>query len=178
MRERRAQVMVGAVFGFCVAVGIASLPLATNKSPSIPMGLYFVTPGPVERGAVVELCVGRFWEVASARGYLGEGLCPGELEPVVKVVAGMPGDVVTVSEGLVMVNDDALRNSERLHRDSAGREVPFIGSGTYVLGPDEVWVAGTEVKAMDSRIYGPVSLSQVRCCYRPVVILGALEVVR
>lgn len=168
----------GGIAGFCLAIGLSNLPLAVNDSPSIPRGLYLVEPGPVERGAVVEICIGEAWQVAAWRGYLRRGLCPGELEPVIKVVAGMPGDVVMVSEDLVMVNEDVLRNSEAIRVDGEGREVPFVGAGEYVLGPDEVWLAGTVVGALDSRIYGPVALSQARCCFRPLWIDGVLEVVR
>jgi conjugative transfer signal peptidase TraF len=52
-----------------------------NTTKSIPVGLYWTSSAPVEKGAYVLFCppqVGVFAD-AKARGYIGAGVCPGRL---------------------------------------------------------------------------------------------------
>lgn len=160
----------------CILVGMAlggtlQSTVALNYTQSIPRGIYWKSPGRVDVGSVVEICVGGFWRIAAARDYLSSGDCPGGVGPVLKIVAGMPGDVVEVRGDRITVNEMRLRSFEVTRRDGNGEYVPFVGFGEHILGPDEIWVAGTVAGAIDSRIFGPVALTQARCCFRPVWVV-------
>ena len=75
------------------------LVLAVSDSAS-PPGIYRLVTRNLTRGALVESClpdsIARF---GIARGYLHSGDCDG-VEPVVKIVAALPGDLVQVSPRL------------------------------------------------------------------------------
>lgn len=176
--SRRWVWVLGAACFLVLGFAVGQSRLRFNWSDSIPGGLYAWEQKELSRGAVVEVCAGTFWKTASERRYLPHGHCPGMQSAIVKVVAGLPGDAVTVTQHEVLVNGEPLRSSNALRADSEGRPVRFFGEGVIVLGPDEIWLAGTSPRAIDSRILGPVPLSQARCCLSPVWTRGPVEVFR
>ena len=74
--------------------------LRFNPTPSLPKGIYRIVsgaPAPKDfvRGELVSFCLeGEFAELALERGYLEPGSCPSGLRPLLKRLAGLPGDVV------------------------------------------------------------------------------------
>src|SRR5690349_2535022 len=79
--------------------------LRLNTTPSMPRGLYFMTPGEPQRGATVLVCLPvslAAWGVA--RGYIGYGDCDNGSEALLKTIAAVAGDVVTVRESGIAVN--------------------------------------------------------------------------
>ncbi|ADP70354.1 Peptidase S26, conserved region [Rhodomicrobium vannielii ATCC 17100] len=110
-----------------VLTGVADrLGYRFNETPSVPVGIWRVLPvnGPLERGQIVSVCpppTGVFLE-AKARGYLSTGSCPGGLEPMLKPIAALEGDVVEqTGEGLRM-------NGRLLPHSSAFPKQAMIGS--------------------------------------------------
>ena len=70
--------VIGA-FVLLVGVGCYAAGARVNTTKSIPVGLYWLTKEPVEKGAYVVFCppqVGVF-DDAKERGYIGAGFCPG-----------------------------------------------------------------------------------------------------
>ena len=64
-----------------LALGVACYAAGArvNTTKSIPVGLYWASSAPVEKGAYVMFCppqVGVFGD-AKERGYIGGGFCPG-----------------------------------------------------------------------------------------------------
>ena len=74
--------------------------LRFNPTPSLPKGIYRIVsgaPAPKDfvRGELVSFCLeGEFAELALERGYLEPGSCPSGLRPLLKRLAGLPGDFV------------------------------------------------------------------------------------
>jgi conjugative transfer signal peptidase TraF len=110
--------------------------------------------------------------LARARGYLRPGLCEGGVQPVIKPVVAVAGDVVDLGPAAVVVNGRALPGSGSADADSSGRRLPHARWGRHVVAPGELWLVSTRVpNSWDSRYLGPISLSQVRAVARPIWVV-------
>lgn len=151
------------------ALGLSRV-VSLNVSASAPIGLYRSIDRPLERNRLVVACVPpRVAALAWERGYLGRGSCPGDVQPVLKRVVGLPGDVVELRREAVTVNGTRLPDSATAIHDSRGRPLPHAPWGPTVLGRGEVWLQGTAAaRSWDSRYFGPVSRDHVHAV-RPVL---------
>ncbi len=79
--------------------------LRVNFTPSVPVGLYRQTSIPtteVSRGMLVAACPPpNATELGRRRGYLAVGPCPGNVEPLLKTVVAVDGDIVAVSSAVL-----------------------------------------------------------------------------
>ena len=157
------------VAGVLLAV-ILVLGLHVNLSASAPRGLYRMVAGWPTRGAWVVACVSpQSAAFARTRGYLGPGSCAGGVQPVLKPVIAVAGDVVDIAPEAVTVNGQRLPSSSIAATDSLGRELPHVAWGRYVVGADELWLVSTRVpNSWDSRYLGPLSAAQVWSLARPI----------
>jgi conjugative transfer signal peptidase TraF len=142
-----------------------------NETPSVPVGLWRVSAAAVlERGRVVSLCppaTDAFLE-ARRRGYLHRGRCPCALEPMLKVLAGLPGDeVLQTAEALI--NGRAVPHSKALDTDAEGRPLPALASPRFVLRAGEGMFLGTHPRSFDSRYFGPLPLAAIEGEARPIL---------
>ena len=155
-----------------VGVGLYSAGARVNTTKSIPVGIYWMTDAPVEKGAYVIFCppqVGVF-DDAKERGYIGAGFCPGGYGFMMKRVLAAKDDQVAVTNDGVTVNGQLLPLSAPLATDQAGRQLPRYQATHYTLGNSELLlmsdVSGT---SFDGRYYGPISRNQIKGVIRPVV---------
>ena len=149
-----------------IAVGLFTLAftlprlagLRINSTTSMPRGVYRSIGGAVRPGSIVAACLPcAVSQFGMERGYLGAGSCPDGVEPVVKVVAAVAGDVAEVSAQGVTVNGWPLPNSRPLDRDRGGRELLSYPAGPRRLEPGELWLSSPyEERSWDSRYFGPV----------------------
>jgi len=123
--------------------------LRVNLTPSLPKGMYALCPGTPGKGDFVVFCLqGEFADLARERGYLESGSCPSGLRPLLKIVAGLPGDAIP--------GDLAVRSV-----DSQGRAMPsvlpegIIPSGMALLLADHPG-------SFDSRYFGLVPLEKLQ----------------
>jgi type IV secretory pathway protease TraF len=116
------------------------LGMGCNKSPSSPIGLYWFWPN-----------------IKPARGEYVLLAMP------LKKIAGMPGDVVTVTAAGTYVNGHPIPNSAPSPR---WRHYPY---GTFTLGPDQLWVIGNHPLAYDSRYLGPVPATLINAAAKPLI---------
>ena len=146
-----------------------------NVSPSAPVGLYRAVDQPVARGDLVVACVPlTAARLGRERGYLGQGSCPGRVQPVLKRVGAMPGDTVDLDPGGVAVNGHPLPGSATAVLDARGRPLPHAAWGRTVVPPGEVWLLTTHAPhSWDSRYFGPVRLDQVRIARALLTIGGS-----
>ena len=133
-----------------------------NYSPSMPIGVWRLHPvaEPFQREQIVSICPpdGAVVRDARRRGYIGKGDCPGGYEPLLKPVAAIPGDVVTVDADGIAVNGRSLTNSAALTVDGRERAIQSLARGTYTVSPGELWLISTfHPASFDSRYFGPVS---------------------
>lgn len=151
-----------------------------NVTPSEPQGLYLTRPGQtIERGDLVSFCLGAanpYAALARERRYLGRGTCPVTgLRPLLKTVAGLPGDVVEVGAGGIYVNGQLLPQSRRPSRDSHGRSMPpsLLKSGVIPTG--QALVMSLARLGFDSRHFGLVPLGSLTKA-RPWLVFNPKEV--
>lgn len=175
--SRRALTLIGALLALNVGfVAAYAAGLRINATSSMPIGIYRVEPlasGMLRRGTVVAICPSSaIIAVAAPRGYFLAGPCPGNVEPLLKHVAAVSGDIVRVSDRGVAVNGRALPNSVRLSRDCAGRPLARIPAGRYQLGPGSVWLYAPVPHSWDSRYFGPQPATAIVGAATPVLIVG------
>ena len=136
--------------------------ILTTDSSTAP-GLYWRSAGVPRRGTLVLACLTpEAAHFALERGYLGAGGCPGETEPVAKIVGALPGDTVDVEPDWVAVNGSRFANSATADRDTAGRPLPHVPFGTRLVGPGAVWLFGfNDARSWDARYFDSTPLSNV-----------------
>jgi conjugative transfer signal peptidase TraF len=151
--------------------GASALGIRVNSSPSLPVGLYWVTSGP--DATLVEFCpAGPFASIANARGYRQAGACPDGGSPLMKPVVARVGDSVQISARGVAVNGKVIPNSAPLPKDTADRPLASWPFGTYTVEPGTVWVVSDyHPCSFDSRYFGPVPEALIRSRLRPLLAL-------
>lgn len=136
--------------------------LRFNATASLPRGLYILCPGAPGKGDLVAFCLsGEYAELAKERGYLQAGSCPSGLRPLLKKVAGLPGDYVDTSALCIRTVDRTDRPLASALQD--GR----IPSGmALVLTPHP--------GSFDGRYFGLVPLASLQRV-RPLFIFNDME---
>jgi conjugative transfer signal peptidase TraF len=139
--------------------------LRVNFTPSMPLGIYRLEALPSNgfaRGMFVVACAPPdAADLGRRRGYLSHGACPHDTEPLLKVVAGVPGDEVTVSARGVAVNGCVLPNSAPLAFDGSDRPLKAWPLGRYHLGPNQLWLYAGNPRSWDSRYWGPAVTTSI-----------------
>ena len=173
MRRRAAVTSAAGVLVLGSLAAAQLCGLRVNTTPSMPVGVWRVTPPPgdLRRGEVVTVCLphGDAARLAAERGYVSAGFCPDGREPVIKPVAAVAGDLVLVTRAGVSVNGIDVDGTAPLDRDTAGRPLQAFPAGTHKVQPDQVWLlAGFMRNSFDSRYYGPVPVGSVQSVAHPV----------
>lgn len=136
-----------------------------NLTRSLPVGLYRITGGPVQRGRLAAFCLedAEYISLARERGYLAAGSCASGLRPLLKVVSGLAGDTVKFQQGLIAVNGQSLAGTAVVSRDSKGRPTPSSCLAPGVIAQGRVLVLSQHHSgSFDSRYFGLVPLEALR----------------
>ena len=165
--------------GGALMLGIALagvVGLRVNATASMPQGIWQVeAPGAlIGRGEIVSVCLPQSPALneAAERGYIPAGACPGGHEPLVKPVAAVAGDRVTVTALGIAVNGEPIAQSAPLDEDSAGRRLRPVPSGTYSVPAGEVWLlSGHDPGSFDSRYFGAVPVTNIQGVARPIWVV-------
>ena len=148
--------------GLCVALLLLLLLIANlrfNSTPSLPQGLYRLAPDVPAKGDYVAFCLdGPYAELAAERGYVRPGSCPSGLRPLLKRLAGLPGDVVDLSTL-------SIRSEDRQGRPLAS----VLENGVIPAGM--ALVLADHPGSFDSRYFGLVRLDSLRKA-APVLLLN------
>jgi conjugative transfer signal peptidase TraF len=170
-----ANVAIGVVVCGLAATASAVGELRVNLSPSIPVGVYVARPVPsravlLPRGQLVALCLGETLAAwARARGYLRRGSCPDGSSPIGKPIFGIAGDTLEVTRAGISRNGVPAARTRALDTDAAGRPLPRVPPGRYLVPPGEIWVVSSyDTRSWDSRYFGPVPLRAVISLLRPL----------
>ena len=170
-RAAAALVLVGvAILVLCAAMRAAGARINTTKS--IPLGLYWTSGAPMEKGAYVLFCPPEraIFEEAKARGYLGAGFCPGGYGYLMKRVLAAKDDTVSVADDGVRVNGELLPLSVPRRADGAGRPIPRYPAGHRTLGDRELLLmSDVSATSFDGRYFGPIDQSQIETVIRPLM---------
>jgi len=154
-----------------IAAGEAFGVLISNTDSAAPAGVYRVIGREVARGDLVAACLPiAVAQTGLARGYLRTGGCPGNAEPVDKIVGALPGDIVEIEPRWLAINGKRIAHSVTAAHDSAGRPLEHVAWGTREVAANEVWLFGfNDRRSWDSRYFGPVPLANVRGKLAPVL---------
>ena len=177
MMARRTRTVCAAGATMLAALAAADQAgLRVNTTPSMPIGLWAIESvrTVLTRGDVVTVCLpdGAVLRQAMQRGYIATGTCSYGAEPLVKPVAAVSGDLVTVSAHGIDVNATPIANTAELPQDEAGRALHPIPAGSYRVGPEEVWLlSGHDPRSFDSRYFGAVPVANVLGIAHPLWVL-------
>ncbi len=159
MTRRMTLAVVGVAWGALAALGAAAASgLHLNSTSSMPQGMWLERPytGAVRTGDAVVVCLPA---TEQTRRYIGPGTCPNGLEPLLKTVGAVPGDVVTLP----------LPGYAPLAADAAGRPLTAYPAGTYRVQPGQVFLFSEhDVRSYDSRYFGPVETRSIIAAGKPV----------
>lgn len=142
-----------------------------NTSRSIPVGLYWTSDRPVEKGAYVLFCPPQVGVIAEAkrRGYLAAGFCPGGYGYMMKRIAATEADAVVIADEGVSVNGRLLPFSAPLVRDRAGRPLVRFNPTRFMIGASELLLMSDVSRtSFDGRYFGPVNRAQIKTVIVPV----------
>ena len=146
-----------------IACGFAS-HLIWNATPSLPLGLYWLSRGALATAAKPGTLVAfgvpdAVRDLVRERRYLPAGAL------LVKRIVAEPGDRVCTQGSTFTVNGDAL--GAILTEDTAGRPLPhYDGCGAV---PDGwLFVASHYAKSFDSRTFGPLPAGAIRGTVTPL----------
>ena len=165
-------------FAFGCLSGIAGMwvvfasGLRVNGTNSEPIGIYWaISRTPVKGDFVFALPPAEpIFKLAKERGYLADGPSPARTCAVIKQVAALGGDRVTIDAHGVRVNGILLKNSVPRAKDDAGRPMEPFELSDYTLGSEEVLlISDYSPASFDGRYFGPLSRATIQSVIVPVL---------
>ena len=127
--------------------------LIWNRTESAPVGLYWLSDDPFTHGR---------WVVVSARseaaqwsqthGFIGKDW------PMIKQIAGVPGDEICRHGTTISINSIAVANA--LTSSHSSLELP-VWQGCPMLNDDEVFLLNPHQKSLDGRYFGATKTSDL-----------------
>ncbi len=138
-----------------------------------PRGIWQFKDSDLALGSWVAICAEPpIAMMARERGYLAKGPCTGDVTPMLKRVAALPGDVVDLGPAGVAINGQLLPGTPVLPTDREGRPLPHPDWGQYAVAPGTLWVINTKRDSFDSRYFGPVDATRVLSVADAVLVQG------
>lgn len=145
---------------------VAAAPFLTgvvivNMTPSVPLGLWRLDDSEITRGDVVQVPFDAFEFTAWVPDIYRKKNSWGNV-PYMKRVAGLPGDLVEISEeGFEVVAGKIISTSAIISADGRGNRLQTFPL-PVTLASDEVWLVSDIERGFDSRYLGPAKLSECR----------------
>ena len=153
---------IGVVFVAVSAAQIGPKLFVWNASPSVPVGLYWITDGTPRRGDIVLVELPEpYRTVADQRGYLPKNL------PALKRVRALSGDDVCRFARTIFINGAAVSVAQL--RDNRGLKLPEW-RGCRTLKSKQVFLLTDHPKSFDGRYFGPVDRSAITGIAHPLWI--------
>lgn len=152
-------------------IGISIAGLRFNFTNSVDFTVYLLdeeaTP---KRGDYVSICHAdnEFLTIAKEREYLEFSVrCKGSIQPLVKPIVALAGDVVEVDE-VVRVNGIDLPNSKPKKSDAKGLPLP-VAKKREVVAESDVWLLSSfNENSWDSRYYGSIPKTNILGVVKPL----------
>lgn len=158
--------------GFIALVVVATLAgVRINTTTSYPLGVYFMTNDPIEKGSLVIFCPinNAAFRLARERGYIGAGFCPDGYGYMIKKILASENDRVEISAAGVLVNGELLPNSKPMDTDSEGQPLPHIEINIPALDDHSVLLMSDyNPKSFDARYFGLIDKSNIISVVRPI----------
>ena len=169
--SQKLRVVLVIVVILFIALHIAlAAGLRINGTHSFPVGFYFASHKRPAKGDLVfvDPPAMPLFILAKERGYLNVAYSP--TPHLVKRLAGVVGDRVTIDSVGVSVNGIRLANSAPYNCDGAGRPLQACLLKDHILGPDEVLLMSDYNPAsFDSRYFGPLQTTTIEFVIKPLL---------
>ena len=163
---------IGCLGGLVLLWAVCQAGLRINGTNSEPVGIYWAISKPLARGDLVFVLppASPIFKLAKERGYLAAGPSPAGTCGLIKQVAAVGGDRVTIDSTGVRVNGIRLKNSAPRAADDAGRPMRAYELSDYALGSEEVLLMSDYNPAsFDGRYFGPLSRTTIQSVIVPVL---------
>ncbi|HHT9914899.1 TPA: conjugative transfer signal peptidase TraF [Legionella pneumophila] len=157
---------------------LAVIGFRINLTDSIPVGLYRITHEGHLKNAFVIFCPDdrEAFRLGLNRGYIDHGLYCGGYGYLMKKVVAMRGDIISVTDAGVFVNQDHIPFSKPKLKDGLNRLLPQWQVSNYQLKEDELLTMTSQSEwSFDGRYYGLVHLSQIKGMLRPLWVINQQE---
>ena len=136
--------------------------LIWNRTASTPTGLYWLSDELFNHGRwVVVSSQSDIAGWAETRGYVGNDW------PLLKQIAGMPGDEICRTGDEIRINSEPVAIAKTV--DSSDRMLP-VWEGCSVLQSDEVFLLTAHPASLDGRYFGPIKQSDLDGIAIPLII--------
>lgn len=142
------------------------LGIKVNTTPSIPIGIYrTVKTENIALNDIAEYCLdySTYVSLAKNREYLKHGPCRSGLQPLVKEVKGLPGNVLALNgHGEITVDGETLKFSQKADHDSKNRPLPnsMLTMGEIPAG--KALLISYHKGGFDSRYFGLVDIKKLK----------------
>jgi conjugative transfer signal peptidase TraF len=149
-----------------------AIGLRVNGTASEPVGIYWAVSKVPAKGDLVFVLPPSMpiFRLAKERGYLAAGPSPAGTCGLIKQIAAVGGDGVSIDSEGVRVNGIVLKNSAPRLTDDAGRLMPACYLSTYTLGVDEVLLMSDYNPAsFDGRYFGPLPKTAIQSVIVPLI---------
>jgi conjugative transfer signal peptidase TraF len=166
---RHIAIVALALMAFAGVVYAAGMRV--NMTESLPLGIYWRTHHPIERGSYVIFCPppsNSAFVIARDRHYIEYGNCPGRFGSLLKRVAGLPGDRVDFDADGVRVNGHLLPNSVPRATDLGGHSLPVMRLHTTVAADNLLLMSDYTPLSFDARYFGLIDRSAILTPVKPV----------
>lgn len=166
LERSRSRCFKFSVFAVCLVAlpfAVRSLPLRLNTTPSLPIGLYALSPCHPQRGEiVVHTLSSRARTFAEERGYVQR-----HARGLLKTIVAVPGDRLCWMGKSLQINGRQAAIVSPY--DHLGRALPHP-DGCMTLGPRQMLpLIQDNPQSYDGRYYGPVKQSNIKACARRVL---------
>jgi conjugative transfer signal peptidase TraF len=163
---------LGCLAGVAGMWAVCAIGLRVNGTHSEPVGIYWAVGKELGKEDFVFALppAEPVFALAKERGYLGPGPSPAGTSGLIKQVAALAGDRVTIKDDGVWVNGNLLENSVPRPADEAGRPLKPYYLNDYTLGVDEVLLMSDYSPAsFDGRYFGPLKRKNIQSVIVPII---------
>jgi conjugative transfer signal peptidase TraF len=170
--KRLRWLALGCLAGVAGTWALCASGLRINGTHSEPVGIYWAVGKELDKGDIVFALppAEPVFALAKERGYLGPGPSPAGTSGLIKQVAALAGDLVTIKDDGVWVNGHLLENSAPRPADEAGRPLWPYYLNDYTLGADEVLLMSDYSPAsFDGRYFGPLKRTSIQSVIVPII---------
>lgn len=153
---KRGWMVIGSIASLACLSALVWKPqerLIWNRTESAPIGLYWLSDDPFTHGRwVVVSARSEAAQWAQTHGFIGKDW------PMIKQIAGVPGDEICRHGTTISINSIAVANA--LTASHSSLELP-VWQGCQMLNDDEVFLLNPHPKSLDGRYFGATKTSDL-----------------
>lgn len=153
---RKLQILLaigGGILFLALCVYQPQKSLIWNRTQSAPIGLYWIKRSlPQPGNLVVVSAASAQSQWAQNQGFVGKNW------PLLKYVAGVPGDKICSLQGQISINGRV--RAEGLKHDQSDRNLP-VWQGCKMLTEGQVFLLNSHPQSLDGRYFGPTQIDDL-----------------